>query len=76
MSYDLAMMALEGLSNSPLTVRIEGDAVVFEGTAPSFKEFARLCLLLGGQHLSEEFELQPSVHVTAESRRVRLRVSG
>lgn len=74
MSYDLAMMALEGLTNSPLAVRVEGDAVVVEGSAASFKEFARLCLLLGGQHLKEEFELQPSVHVTADSRRVRLRV--
>lgn len=75
MSYDLAMMALEGLTNSPLAVRVEGDAVVVEGSAASFKEFARLCLLLGGQHLEEEVELQPSVHVTADSRRVKLRVA-
>jgi len=74
MSYDLAMMALEGLTNSPLAVRVEADAVVVEGSAASFKEFARLCLLLGGQHLNEEFELQPAVHVTKDSRRVKLRV--
>jgi hypothetical protein len=74
MSYDLAIMALEGLGKSPLAVRVEGDSVIVEGSAASFKEFARLCLLLGGQHLEEEFELQPAVHVTTGSPRVRLRV--
>ena len=73
MSYDLAIMALEGLAKSPLTIRVEDDAVVIEGSAASFKEFARLCLLLGGQHLEEEFELQPGVHVAAGSKRVRLK---
>jgi hypothetical protein len=74
-SYDLAIMALEGLAKSPLALRVENDEVVLEGSAASFKELARLCLLLGGAHLDEEFELQPGVHVTAQSRRIRLRVA-
>ena len=75
MSYDLAIMALEGLAKSPLTLRAEADEVVLEGSAASFKELARLCLLLGGAHLEEELELQPGVHVTASSRRVRMRIT-
>lgn len=74
MSYDLAIMALEGLSRSPLAVRAEGDEVIVEGAAASFKELARLCLLLGGGHIEDEFEMQPGVHVTSASKRVRLRV--
>ena len=73
MSYDLAIMALEGLSRLPMTVRtVEGD-VVIEGTPAAFKDLARLCLLLGGGHIEEEFELQPGAHVTRESQRLRLR---
>ena len=75
MSYDLAIMALEGLAKSPLVVRLENEEVVLEGSAASFKELARLCLLLGGAHLDDDFELQPGVHVTAQSRRIRLRVA-
>ena len=74
MSYDLAMMALEGLSRAPLQVRTENQDVVIEASPAAFKELARLCLLLGGGHIEEEFELQPSVHVTAGSQRLRLRV--
>ena len=74
MSYDLAMMALEGLSRSPLAARTESVEVVVEGSAASFKELARLCLLLGGGHIEDAFELQPGVHLTKESLRVRLRV--
>lgn len=75
MSYELAIMALEGLARSPLAVHVDGDEVAIEGSAASFKELARLCLLLGGEHLEEDFELQPGVHVAAQSRRVRLRLS-
>ncbi len=74
MSYDLAMMALEGLRRSPLVIRAERGEVVIEGAAASFKELARLCLLLGGEHITDEFDLQPSMHVTGESPRLRLRV--
>ncbi|HEX8252733.1 MAG TPA: hypothetical protein VF846_06280 [Thermoanaerobaculia bacterium] len=77
MNYDLAMMALEGLARAPMAVRIEGGQVVIEAEAASFKELARLCLLLGGmQTSSEEFELQPGVHVTEGSPSVQLRLRG
>ncbi len=75
MNYDLAMMALEGLARAPLTVHNEGAEVVLEADAASFKELARLCLLLGGtQTQSEEFDLAPGVHVTGESPLLRLRL--
>jgi hypothetical protein len=76
MNYDLALMALEGLTRAPMTVRVEGGEVVIEGDGPSFKELARLCLLLGGASTTAEdaFELQPGTHVTKESARVRLRL--
>jgi hypothetical protein len=73
MSYDLAIMALEGMSRAPLVVRTAGGEIVIEGAPASFKELARLCLLLGGGHIEDEFELQPGVHITADSQRVRLR---
>ena len=76
MNYELAIMALEGLTRAPLTVRVENGGVVVEGEAASFKELARLCLLLGGAQTTEDsFELQPGVHVTAASGRVRLQLS-
>jgi hypothetical protein len=75
MNYDLAMMALEGLSRSPLQVSTETGQVVIEADAASFKELARLCLLLGGtQSTDDAFELKPGVHVDAESPTLRLRL--
>jgi hypothetical protein len=75
MNYDLAMMALEGLAREPMTIRVEGGDVVIESDAASFKELARLCLLLGGvQQAKEEFELSPGVHVTAESPKLKLKL--
>ena len=75
MNYDLAMMALEGLARAPMSLRVEGGEIVLEGEAASFRELARLCLLLGGtQSDKEEFELAPGVHVTRESMKLRLRV--
>ena len=75
MNYDLAMMALEGLSRSPMSLRVEGRDVVIEGDPASFKELARLCLLLGGVQSAEDaFELSPGTHVTAESPGLRLRL--
>jgi hypothetical protein len=73
MNYDLAMMALEGLTRSPLRVMREGNDVVIEAEGASFKELARLCLLLGGAHSTEDaFELQSGTHVTGETLRLRL----
>ena len=47
-NYDLAMMALEGLMRTPLTVRADAGGVTFTASRAAFKELARLCLLLGG----------------------------
>jgi len=68
------MMALDGLSRSPLTVRAEQGEVVIEASAASFKELARLCLLLGGENSggADGFELDGPVHVDAGSPRLRL----
>ena len=75
MNYDLAMMALEGLARAPMTVRTVGGEVVIEADQASFKELARLCLLLGGVQTTEDaFELAPGVHVTGDSPLVRLRL--
>jgi hypothetical protein len=77
MNYDLAMMALEGLTRAPMTIRVEGGEVIIEAEQASFKELARLCLLLGGVQTTEDaFELAPGMHVTEESPLVRLRLSG
>ena len=75
MNYDLAMMALEGLARSPMTLTSSGGEIIIEGEAASFKELARLCLLLGGTHTTEDaFELAPGTHVDASSPRVELRL--
>jgi len=75
MNYDLAMMALDGLMRTPLTVRTDGKSVTFTGEPTAFKELARLCLLLGGASESDDaFELKPGVHVSAESPMVNLRL--
>lgn len=75
MNYDLAIMALEGMARAPLSVRAEGGDVIIEGDAATFKELARLCLLLGGTQTAEDaFELTPGTHVTADSPRVQLRL--
>jgi hypothetical protein len=75
MNYDLALMALEGLARAPMTVRTENGEVIIEAEQASFKELARLCLLLGGVQTTEDaFELAPGVHVSADSPLVRLRL--
>ena len=75
MNYDLAMMALEGLARSPMTLTSSGGEITIEGEAASFKELARLCLLLGGtQTASEEFELTPGGHVEGGGPVLRLKL--
>jgi hypothetical protein len=75
MNYDLALMALEGLARAPMSVRTAGGEVIIEAEAASFRELARLCLLLGGTQTTEDaFELAPGVHVTGDSPMVRLRL--
>jgi hypothetical protein len=75
MNYDLAIMALEGLKLAPMTIRVEAGEVVIEGERASFKELARLCLLLGGAQATSDdgIELEPGTHVTKQSPKVRLR---
>ncbi len=77
MNYDLAIMALEGLTRSPLTVRSEGGEVVIEAEAASFRELARLFLLLGGASATQQdsFELQPGAHLTKGSPRMVLKLA-
>ena len=77
MNYDLAIMALDGLTQAPMTIRIEGGGVVIEGKGASFKELARLCLLLGGAHTvaDDGIELQPGTHVTRQSPKVTLKLT-
>ena len=74
MNYDLAIMALEGMARAPMTIRADAKEVVIEGEPESFKELARLCLLLGGQKetVGESFELQPGVHLTETSLMLKL----
>ena len=76
MNYDLAMMALDGLTRAPLTVETQGGTIVIKGIAASFKELARLCLLMGGAEgeADDAFELQPGRHVSAASPMVTLRL--
>jgi len=77
MNYDLAMMALDGLARAPLTVERQADGTIaITGIAASFKELARLCLLIGGGEATPEdsFELLPGRHVTKGSPLVRLRL--
>ena len=76
MNYDLAMMALDGLARAPLTIERQGDTIVIKGIAASFKELARLCLLIGGGEAepNDSFELQPGRHVSGASPAVTLRL--
>ena len=69
MNYDLAMMALDGLARAPLTIESDGRTIVIRGIAASFKELARLCLLMGGADTEpdDSFELRPGRHVTEGS---------
>jgi hypothetical protein len=73
LNYDLAIMALEGLAASPLTITSQDGEIIIDGEPASFKELARLCLLIGGGASEDAFELQPGVHVTSASPLLRLR---
>jgi hypothetical protein len=75
MNYDLALMALEGIARSPLSVTASDGEVTIEASAATFKELARLCLLLGGTQSAEDaFDLEPGAHVSTESPALRLRL--
>ena len=72
MNYDLAIMALEGLTRAPLSITMKNGELTIDGEPAAFKELARLCLLIGGGASEDAFELQPGVHVTKESPALRL----
>ncbi|MBV8546672.1 MAG: hypothetical protein JO088_18180 [Acidobacteria bacterium] len=76
MNYDLAMMALEGLTRSPLRASVVNGEVVIEAEPDAFKHLARLCLLLGGENVggADGFELQQGVHVHGTPVKLRLTV--
>jgi formate-dependent phosphoribosylglycinamide formyltransferase (GAR transformylase) len=75
MNYDLALMALEGMTRAPLHVSSTDGEIVIEGSGATFKELARLCLLLGGTQTADDaFELAPGTHVSEDSPRVHLRL--
>jgi len=65
MNYDLAMMALDGLTRSPLRASVVNGEMIIEAEPDAFKHLARLCLLLGGENVggADGFELQQGVHV-------------
>ena len=76
MNYDLALMALEGMARAPLRVSSANGEIVIEGNGATFKELARLCLLLGGTQSTEDaFELVPGTHISSDSPRVHLRLA-
>lgn len=75
MNYDLAMMALDGLMRTPLTVTTDSTSVTLTGEPAAFRELARLCLLLGGaSDADDSFELQPNVHMTPASPMLALKL--
>jgi hypothetical protein len=75
-NVELAMMALEGLAKSPISVRASDGEVVIEGERPALKELARLLLLLGSDASDPEdgFELEPGAHVTTGSPSLRIQL--
>jgi hypothetical protein len=73
MNYDLAMMALEGLTRSRLNVSVQNGEVVIEAEPAAYKDFARLCLLLGGGSEEEGFELKSGVHLDGLPLRLKVR---
>jgi hypothetical protein len=77
MNFDLAVMALEGLSKAPVRIHSDGDVLTIESTPASFRELARILLLLGGGEAEpgDGFDLQPGIHVTKASPALRLRIS-
>ena len=76
MNYDLAMMALEGLSISPITIDVKGKVIELRGEPAGYKELARLLLLISGEGVdrTEEIELTPGVHLGEGSHSVRIRL--
>jgi len=76
MNYDLAIMALEGLARSPIEIAVSKDEITISAAPATFRDLARLCLLLGGDAVggAEGFDLQPGVHVEKSAPMLKLRL--
>ena len=76
MNYDMAIMALDGIRKAPIGVDVAGGEVTITAEAATFKDLARLCLLLGGDMTggAEGFDLEPGVHVAATAPTLKLRL--
>ena len=67
MNFDLAIMALDGLTRTPIEIRVDEKGVTIGGPGAGLKELARLLLLVSGESGGEQVGLQPGVHTTAGS---------
>lgn len=76
MNYDLAIRALEGLANDPMTADAAEQGIEITGSHAAFKELARLCLLLGNEATTpgEAIELSVPMHLTDGSLPLTLRL--
>lgn len=74
-NLDLAIMALEGLTKNPVSIGANGDEIVLEASLKGIRELARLLLLVGGDDAEpgEEITLEPGLHTTGDSPRLRVR---
>jgi hypothetical protein len=76
MNLDLAIMALDGLTRTPIDIRVDEKGIAIGGPASGLKELARLLLLIASDSGGgEQVELQPGVHTTRGSLPLALRVS-
>lgn len=74
-NLDLAIMALEGLTKNPVSIDASGEEIAIEASSSGIRELARLLLLVGGDdaEAGEEITLEPGLHTTAGSPRLRVR---
>ena len=74
-NIDLAMMALEGLTRNPVSIASGNDEIAIEASSDGIRELARLLLLVGGDDAQpgEEIILEPGLHSSADSPRLRVR---
>jgi len=74
-NLDLAIMALEGLTRNPVSVEASDSEILVEASSKGIRELARLLLLVGGDDVDpgEEIILEPGLHTTGSSLRLRVR---
>lgn len=77
-NLDLAIMALEGLTRDPVSIELTEEEIVIEAPSQGIRELARLLLLVGGDDAEpgEEIALEPGLHTSGESPRLRIRRVG